>query len=137
MTILLPFLVLIFFSFFFCWNRQQNQTFFVKRKMMITLSITLYSFNSLILRTFVQLIDCQNFEFGSYLRIYLIESCNDQRYHFYYYSIILPTIFIFAFILPVFTFFYIFKNRKFLEEFSMITKIGFIIMEYKQERYYW
>ena len=91
---------------------------------------------------FMKLIEmclCQNFNIGSYLRIYLDENCESERYQNFFYYIILPSLIIFSGLMPFLILIYILFKKKegTLFDKSISSKIGFIITDFRRTKYFW
>ena len=106
---------------------------------MLTVCVALYSFQPTILSILVQMSMCESFNFGSYLKVYLLESCDSTLYLSFYYDLVLPLLIIFSILLPGFLIIYISikKYRGQLFDKEVMQKIGFIITGFKKQNFYW
>ena len=111
----------------------------VKNKVMLAFCVALYSFQPTILSILVQMSMCEFFNFGSYLKVYLVESCQSTLYLSFYYYLVLPMLFIFSIFLPGFLIIYIFAKKKRGQLFNkkVLQKIGFILIGFKKQNFYW
>jgi hypothetical protein len=74
-----------------------------------------------------------------YLNNYLNEECSieNERYSLILVVIVFPGLFIFAILIPMCTFYFIYKNRKNLSEKQVRSKIGFAIIGLSETKFYW
>ena len=143
LTIIFPF-ILVFPSFCYltvlCKKKASKiDKNIVKDKLMLAFCVALYSFQPTILSILVQMSMCESFNFGSYLKVYLVESCESALYLSFYYYLVLPLLIIFTFFLPGFLIIYIclkrYRGQLFDKE--AMQKIGFIITGFKKQNFYW
>ena len=137
-TVTFPFILVIPFLYYLCFSKK-NERILARERVLLAWFIALYSFQPTILSILVEMSMCQSFSFGSYLRIYLIEDCNSERYLLFYYYFVLPLLIIFSAFIPFFLLIYmcIKKKKGILFNPEIFQKIGFILTGYKRERFYW
>ena len=142
-TIFFPFILVLpsfYYLAIFCKKKvSKNDKNIAKNKVILTLCVALYSFQPTILSILVQMSMCESFNFGSYLKVYLLESCDSTLYLSFYYDLVLPLLIIFSIFLPGFLAIYIsikkYRGQLFHKE--VMQKIGFIITGYKKQNFYW
>ena len=127
---------MVFFSCKRFIKRQENH--FIE-KVLVSLAISFYSLQSSILSALVELSVCQEFDFGSYLTVYLTENCNSERYLNFYHFMVFPMLLMFSTILPFLALAYIvIKHKKGqTQQKGVFRKIGFFIIGYNPKKYYW
>jgi len=137
-TLLPPFMLLLFSLLFIALKNvfKLNEITF-KDCFMVILIISIYSFQSTILNSLSEILDCikiDNDQF--YISSYLLENCNSSRYLTWFYFFILPIMTIYTFIFPASAFFYI-KYRKKHLYYNKLKAFGFLTNGYKKSKFYW
>lgn len=109
------------------------------KKIFVALCVSFYSLQPTIMSVLVELSICEDFNFGSFLKSNLVESCNSSRYLIFYYYFVLPLLIIFSAVFPLFVIVYIWtKNKKgLLFNPNIYKKIGFLLIGYKKNTYFW
>ena len=138
LTIIFPFIIVIPFFYYILCSKEKDKIR-SKNKLLSALLIAIYSFQPTILSILMEMSMCEKLHFGSFLRIFMIESCDSERYLLFYYCLVIPLLVIFAGFIPLILFIYIMfkKKRNILFDQSITQKIGFIFTGYKKENYYW
>ena len=142
-TIIFPFILVfpsIYYLAIFCKKKvSKNDKNIAKNKVMLSFCGALFFSTNNPLSILVQMSMCESFNFGSYLKVYLLESCENPRYLSFYYDLVLPLLIIFSIFLPVFLVIYISikKYRGQLFDKEVMQKMGFIITGYKKQNFYW
>ena len=107
------------------------------KKLTLGCLISIFTFQSSVITALVTVFDCQDIQSKSYIREYLLESCNDDRYLTFYYFLALPVFLVFAIFLPLGLFLYMFYKRRNICSKEVMNRIGFLINGYKTSYYYW
>ena len=142
-TIIFPFLLVVPFCYYLsilCKKKvSKDEKAMAKNKVILALCVALYSFQPTILSILVQMSMCESFNFGSFLKVHLVENCESTLYLSFYYYMVLPLLIIFTFLLPGFLIIYIclkrYRGQLFDKE--AMQKIGFIITGFKKQNFYW
>ena len=143
LTIIFPFLLVIpsccYLSIYLKKKASEDEKIMAKNKVILAFCVAFYSFQPTILSILVQMSMCEFFNFGSYLKVYLVESCQSTLYLSFYYYLVLPMLFIFSIFLPGFLIIYIFAKKKRGQLFNkkVLQKIGFILIGFKKQNFYW
>ena len=141
LTVAFPF-VLIFPFFYYLLSfkkRTKEEKSLAQKKVVLAFLIALYSFQPSILSNLIELSVCKEFYFGFFLQAYLIENCNSDFYLNFYYYFVLPLLIIFSALIPIviMIYFYIKKRKGLLFDQSVSQKIGFLLIGFKKENFYW
>lgn len=117
------------------WSRRPIE--FLSRKLTISLTLSVFTLHSNIVNSLLELSDCELIYEETYLRSYLIENCESERYKNWFYYFVLPNFMIYGFFIPLFAFIFLLKNRSLVLDKDIIEKIGFLVNGYKTKKYYW
>lgn len=120
-------------------NKKNNEKSLALKKIFVALCVSIYSIQPTIMSVLVELSICEDFNFGSFLKSFLVESCNSSQYLIFYYYFVLPLLIIFSAVLPLFVIVYIWtKNKKgLLFDQAVYEKIGFLLIGFRKNTYYW
>ena len=127
---------MIFWIFYKLLYRKKME--YIVERFLITSAMTLQFFLSPILNVLSDFLNCTKINEDYYLSNYLIEKCNDNpTYNAWALFFVLPCFCIFVIVLPIFSLYYMFTNRKQLFHDRFIYKIGFLLNGYSSYTFYW
>ena len=107
-------------------------------KFLITVCILMAFFLSPIINAISNFFNCTTLYSNQYITQNLFEKCHDNpRYSSWRTYVMLPSFLFYAVVLPLLLFLFLFKNRKILHEEKMLSKIGFLLKGYSENRFYW
>ena len=107
------------------------------KKIRLSFFIAIFIFNSSIINSLVDISDCQSINSRLYIRNYLLEDCNSDRYLIFFYSFSIPVFIMTAIILPILAIVYLFRQRNKIYDKEIMKNIGFLINGYRGSFYYW
>lgn len=135
----LPFIYSFFLIYFWLVHKFIYKTSFklALEKYLITVSIVFFFFQSPIINSLCEIINCTPLGESSYMTNYLKEECYTSTHLDLIFYYVIPCFICFVFILPAIPFFIMWKNRKILCSEKMIYKIGFLLNGYDKDVFYW
>ena len=135
----LPIVFSIFLAIFWIlYKFHQKKSFnFIIEKYMITLNIIFFYFQSPIINSLCDILNCTRLGKSSYISVYMIEECFTTSHNHWIFWYIIPGFLIFGVLFPFIAFAYMWINRNNLSEEKIISKIGFLLNGYEKERFYW
>lgn len=130
---------LLFCIFWTCYKFYSKQKIFmIWENALSTISLTLFFFQSTVIKTIVDSLDCTMIEGEYYLTNYLLEKCeNNEIYQKWRNLLIIPRFFFFCIILMFVPLVFMFKNKNHLYTDKILTKVGFLLNGYGPQFYYW
>ena len=125
--------------FWFCFMMFYKITFKkVIKKFLITLAIETNLFLSAIINALANFVNCSEIDNEFYITNYLAEKCsNNYRYSLWRNALIIPSFIVFAVILPLLAFNFMFKNRQKLLSKNIIQYVGFLLSGFEIKKFYW
>lgn len=105
---------------------------------LISTSITFFYFQSSILNSLANLMNCTKIENNYYLTNYLLVNCDgNPEYEFRRNYVIIPFFTFFSLVLTSLPFIYMFNKRKNLYTDNVLRKVGFLLNGYCKKYFYW
>ena len=110
----------------------------VYERIMISITITIFFFQSSIIHALADLMSCTTIEDEKYISNYLLEQCTkNPRYNNWQNYMIIPSFCFYCIFLSFVPFLYMHKHRNQLFEANYIRKIGFLLYGYSSSKFYW
>ena len=129
-------LLALFWIFYKIYSKKK--IFVIFESFLITISISFFFFQSSVLNSVANLLSCTKIENNFYLTNYLLEKCSENpKYEQWRNLVMIPAFSFFSFILTIFPFIYMFKNRRNLYTYNILRKIGFLLNGYSPHYFYW
>ena len=130
------FFLFLFWMIYKFFSKQD--IFVILESFLVTVSITLFFFQSSVINSLADLLNCTKIENTFYLTNYLLEKCEGNiNYEKWRNLLIIPTFCIFCLFLTLVPFIFMFKNRNKLYTDSILRKVGFLLNGYSPQFYYW
>ena len=93
---------------------------------------------SSVINALAEFINCVKLNDEKFNSNYLIVRCsNNENYLFWRNFFIIPSFFIYVFVLPVSAFLFMYKNRHKLFNLNIVSKISVLLNGYNKDSYYW
>ena len=130
---------LLLFVFWIVYKFYSKQNIsFILESFLVTVTITFYFFQSTILKSLADLLNCTKIENSMYLTNYLLEKCTENPYYEKWRDfVIVPCFSLFSLILTIWPLVYMMKNVKNLYNDQIFRKIGFLLSGYSPRFFYW
>ncbi|EAR99907.2 transmembrane protein, putative (macronuclear) [Tetrahymena thermophila SB210] len=90
-----------------------------------------------IFQAFILLVSCIQIENKSYILQNITYECYTDQSKFYLLAIVTPIMIIYVFIIPILIFILLYKNKQQLEFSELQSKFGYLLREYRVDKYYW
>ncbi|KAL4461829.1 hypothetical protein ABPG73_000813 [Tetrahymena malaccensis] len=90
-----------------------------------------------ILSFIIQLLSCRIINKKAYILANITQRCYTYQYYYYSLILVLPVFLIFVIGIPGFFFLKLYKNRYNITDPQIVMKFGYLLREYKKDRYYW
>ncbi|KAL4478061.1 hypothetical protein ABPG72_013500 [Tetrahymena utriculariae] len=90
-----------------------------------------------ILSFIIQLLSCRIINQKAYILANITQRCYTHQYYQYSLILVLPVFLIFVVGIPGFFFLKLYKNRYNITDPQIVMKFGYLLREYKKDRYYW
>lgn len=113
-------------------------------KFMVILLLSIFTFQPNIVKIMFQLINCRKLAQNpriepdkSFLEVNMLISCNDEEYHSWMLSLLLPGFMIFALLAPLLTNLYLIKVKDSVPKHEVLNKFGFRLLNFGLDKFYW
>lgn len=137
LVIPIAFIVIMSIGFLFYNLKKKSPLTALFQKILVYFAITILFFHSNIVNTIANFFNCIDVEENSYIFAYLIESCDSENYRYWRNSAAIPGFIFYVVLFPTSLFLYMFKNREYLLDEEVISKVGFMMHGYSPENFYW
>ena len=129
----------LLFIYWFIYKFLKKITFsLMLEKFLITVCILMNFFLSPVINAISNFFNCTILYSEQYITENLWEKCyNNPRYSFWRSHVMLPAFLFYAILLPLMLFSFLFKNRQNLFEERILSKIGFLLKGYSENKFYW
>lgn len=102
-----------------------------------SLSISIFLLQSNIFSSLLEILQCQEIDNHYYLKNYLAESCETERYRIWKNYLVFPFLFLYIIAVPSILIYFMAKHWKNLYDQNVIRFIGFSLNGLKKDRFYW
>ena len=106
-------------------------------KLFPILVIVIFSLQPSIINSLLRTISCTEINHKLYLRTYLSEECDTPEHKKWIYQLFIPSIVLYAAVLPMLILAYMIKYRRELYQPLQIKRIGYISIGYSENKFYW
>ena len=107
-------------------------------RFILTATIAFFYFQSPIIKSVSELLDCTLIDNEKHISAYLFEQCsNNPRYLIWRNAMAIPAFIFFTIILPSIPFYYMQKNKDIIFNGHVLRKIGFLLNGYTDKTFYW
>lgn len=135
----MPIFLGLMFVFFFSMKKQFHDcnffsTFF--RSMIVSIFILQPN----IFTNLFSIMDCRSFDpqpGKSYVRTFLTEECFTNNYWAWIIGFVIPTFLLYAFLEPLITLIYLYKNKENLKKTKFLVDMSFLIQGFHKNSFYW
>ncbi|EAR99909.2 transmembrane protein, putative (macronuclear) [Tetrahymena thermophila SB210] len=90
-----------------------------------------------ILSFIIQLLSCRIINRKPYILANITQRCYTHQYYYYSLILVFPVFLVFVVGIPGFFFLKLYSNRQNITDPRIVMKFGYLLREYKKDRYYW
>ena len=99
--------------------------------------VSIFLLQPSIFDSLLEILNCTKIDNKTYIKSYLIESCESERYKSWIYFLVIPAFLFYVLIIPFSLFYFMAKNQKKLYHKDVMKYLGFSLNGLSKNKYYW